>query len=196
MYRLLILLAVVVVSGCAGLFPPEIPYDPVVGVADPARMFADDSVATNLQAKHFAAMAEFAKKLPYRTFGGSIGFAAFKDKMYFNIGLLGGTYNTIRTTCTTRLSNEFFEKYQAIIVMIMREPFSRVAPGIAVTLSSLSYNFVTGYATSCGRDEIVIRSDLAVVKAFVGGDITAQKLLNESVVFVNRQRVDFKLESM
>jgi hypothetical protein len=124
----------------------------------------------------------------------TMGFIDWKDSTYFSIQLVGAHYNTIRTTITTRLTSEFHEKYQETMRLILKENFINEIDGVHIVLICSSSNFVTKKERQSNTLEIIART--AIIKQFLNNDITAQDLLDRSVVFIDAQRTRFMLEMM
>lgn len=150
-----------------------------------------------LQQKYLDTLFSFAKRVPFKMKTNTMGFIEWKDSTYFSIELIGGHYNTINTTTITRLSNEFHEKFKEISHLILQEPFINEVVGFHIVLICTSTNFVTdkyGYESKANTLEIfALTSNL---KQFLNGDITGQDFLDKSRVFVDAERIRFKIEFM
>lgn len=127
----------------------------------------------------------------------SLGFMEFKGLQYLSLDLVGNTYNTIQTTTQTRLTNEFIGKYKTVASLMLSGTYKSEIDGIRVLLSCSSYNFVSdSYAMNLQNENLELFSSQAVVSSFINGDITAQELINKSLVFINGQRMNFIIKMM
>ncbi len=149
------------------------------------------------QQKYLNELFDIANQSPYSMKVDSFGFLEFKGKKYLSLDLVGNTYNTIQTTTQTRLSNEFIGKYKTIASLMLSGTYKNEIDGIRVLLSCSSYNFVSDtYATNLQNENLELFSSQELVSSFIGGDITAQELINKSLVFINGQRMSFSLKMM
>jgi hypothetical protein len=150
-----------------------------------------------LQQKYFNNLLSLANRMPFSMKVNTMGFIDWKDSTYFSVYLIGGHYNTIRTTTTTRLTNEFHEKYQETVRLILKEQFISEVVGVHIVLLCTSTNFVSdNLGLDSKPNTLEIFATTPFVKQFLNGDITAQDLLDKSIVFVDAQRTRFGLEMM
>jgi hypothetical protein len=150
-----------------------------------------------LQEKHFLSLINIANRTPFTMKVQSLGFLKHKDKTYISIDLVGSAYNTIQTTTTTRLSNEFFNKYKSASELLLSDIFFSEINGVRVLLGCTSYNFVSDkYGLRPQEENLELFTEKNIVNQFLLGDITAQSLINSSIVYINGQRIDFNLQMM
>ncbi|WP_018404303.1 hypothetical protein [Marinobacter gelidimuriae] len=187
---LIIVLSLLILGGCASTTRPAV--EAVINVQN----LACESCKP-LQEQHFSTLINIANKSPFAMKVQSLGFLKHKDKTYISIDLVGAAYNTIQTTTTTRLTNEFFNKYKSASELLLSGMFSDDIDGVRVLLSCTSYNFVSDkYGLSPQGENLELFTDKNIINQFLLGDITAQSLINNSTVYINGQRMDFKLQMM
>jgi hypothetical protein len=150
-----------------------------------------------LQIKYFDNLTSLATRIPFAKKVNTMGFIDWKDSLYFSVEMIGAHYNTITTTTKTRLTNEFHEKFQATVRLIMNEPLINEVTGLHIVLICTSTNFVNDqYGYDSKPNTLEIFSSTAIIKQFLNGDITSQDFLDKSLVFVDAERTRFVLEMM
>lgn len=150
-----------------------------------------------LQQKYFENLLSLATRMPFRMKVNTMGFIDWKDSLYFSVELIGGHYNTIMTTVNTRLTNEFHEKYQGTVRLILNEPLINEVSGLHIVLICTSTNFVNDqYGYNSKPNTLEIFASTKIIKQFLNGDITSQDFLDKSIVFVDAERTRFILEMM
>jgi hypothetical protein len=150
-----------------------------------------------LQEEYFNSLLSLAERMPFSMKANTMGFVDWRDSIYFSVQLVGEHYNTIQTTITTRLTNEFHEKYQETVRLILNEPFVDEVVGLHVVLICTSSNFVSDkYGLNSEPNTLEIFASSPTIRQFLNGDISGQDLLDKSVVFVDAQRTEFTLQMM
>ena len=192
---LIIVLSLLTLGGCASTNSPSAVRPASEAVINVQNLACEE--CKPLQEKHFSTLINIANKAPFVMKVQSLGFLKHKDKTYISIELVGQTYNTIQTTTTTRLSNEFFNKYKSASELLLSDLFSDDIDGVRVLLGCTSYNFVSDkYGFNRQGENLELFTDKNIINKFLLGDITAQNLLDNSIVYINGQRIDFKLQMM
>lgn len=150
-----------------------------------------------LQEKYFPELVNIANNSPHVMKVGSLGFLEFKSKTYISIDLVGATYNTIQTTTSTRLTNEFMGRYKSAAQMILSDMYKNEIDGVRISLTALSHNFVSDtYGLNKVAENLELFTNKTLLSEFLQGDITAQNLIDRSLVFINGQRMDFTLSML
>jgi len=150
-----------------------------------------------LQQKYYNDFLVLSKKMPFNMQVNTMGFLEWKGDVYFSINLVGKHYNTITTTATSRLTNEFNEKYQIVNRLFLNESFIGDVAGVHLTLICSSTNFVSDkYGLYSKEESLEVFSKTSVIQQFINGDITAQDLIDQSIVFINAQRTKFTLQML
>ena len=187
-------------------FPPE-----VADIASALREFAfigsvaqfeatnylHDKVFLPNQAKLFASLPELGQEDRYALFklgitrGFDMSSASFKGLGYVQVGIPASTtFNTIKVSQDQRIS-------QVIRDVILPEakallPYADGKPvgGLAFQLSIQAHNFVTGGEAKF--DDLLVYLRIDALKKFSANDITSQKLIDDSVVLLNKDRIEAK----
>lgn len=167
-------------------------HPPSAAVAEPSALKCQP--CQPLQEKHFNQLVDIAKKINFPMKLSSMGFIDFQDKRYIAVDIVGNTYNTIQTTRATRLSNEFIEKYMHTARLLLDSSYEDEIDGIRVLLESYSYNFATQSSFNPATENLEIYTQKEVLNKFLDGKITAQNLLDKSIVFMGAQRMEFTLQ--
>lgn len=183
-------LMVFLLNGCASASRPAV--DAVTQVPN---LLCES--CRSLQEKHYTVLTDIADTVPFPMKVESFGFLKHKDKVYVSLDLVGSNYNSIQTTTTTRLSNEFFGKYKTTASLIFSDKYSSDIDGVRVLLGCLNYNFVSDkYGLRPNSENLELFTDKEVLDDFLQGDITAQDLIDASMVYINGQGMNFNLQMM
>lgn len=150
------------------------------------------------QARLFASLPELGQEDRYALFklgvtkGFDISSVPFKELRYVQVGLpSSATYNTLRVPQDQRVSEVIREvilpEAKSLVPLIDGKP----AGGLAFHVLIPAYNFVTGGESKF--DDLVVFITTDELKKFSASDITSQKLIDDSFVLLNHDRIEAKL---
>lgn len=92
-----------------------------------------------------------------------------------------------------RLSSEFFEKYKKVVDVILNSNWEQEVDGLSIEFICYHYQFVVENVNYAREEKYKINSSKEFINKFQLGKITSQELINNSLNFMNEQRVDFVL---
>lgn len=160
--------------------------------------YLHDKVFLPNQEKLFASLPQLGQEDRYAFFkmgvirGFDMASASFKGLGYVQVGIPASTtFNTVRVSQDQRVSQVIRE----VILPEAKEllPYADGKPlgGLAFHLSIPAYNFVTGGEAKF--DDLLVYLTTDGLKKFSANDITSQKLIDDSVVLLNNDRIEAKL---
>ena len=162
-----------------------------------ATNYLHDKVFLPNEEKLFAALPQLAQEDRYAFFkrgvtsGFDISSASFKGSGYVRVSIpVSTTFNTIRVSQDQRVSSVIREVVLPEAKALLPYADGRPVGGLAFHLSIPAYNFVTG--GDAKFDDLLIYLATDELKKFAANDITSQKLLDNSVVLLNNDRVEVK----
>jgi hypothetical protein len=160
--------------------------------------YLHDKVFLPNQAKLFAALPKLGLEDRYGFFkmgvirGFDISSISFKNLGYVQVSIPASTtFNTPRVSQDQRVS----EVIREVIIPEAKGflPYADGKPvdGFAFHLSIPAYNFVTGGEAKF--DDLAVFLTIGKLKEFSASDITSQKLIDDSFVLLNHDRIEVKL---
>jgi hypothetical protein len=188
-------------------FPPEVPdveaaLKRLAFIGTVAQFEATDYLHDKVflpnQAKLFASLPQLGMEDRYGFFRMGVvkGFdmysTSFKGVGYVQVGIPESTtFNTLRVSQDQRIS----EVIREVILPEAKEllPYADGKPvgALAFHLSIPAYNFVTGGEAKF--DDLLVYLTTDDLKKFSASDITSQKLMDDSFVLLNNDRIEAKL---
>lgn len=124
--------------------------------------------------------------------GFDLSSASFKGLGYVQVGIPASTtFNTIRVSQDQRVSQVIREVILPEAKALLPYADGKPVDGLAFHLSIPAYNFVTGGEAKF--DDLLVYLTTEELKRFATNDITSQKLIDNSVVLLNSDRVEAKL---
>jgi hypothetical protein len=126
------------------------------------------------------------------TSGFDISSASFKGLGYVQVRIPASTtFNTLRVSQDQRVSQVIREVILPEAKALLPYADGKPVDGIAFHLSIPAYNFVTGGEAKF--DDLRVYITIDELKKFSASDITSQKLIDDSFVLLNDDRVEAKL---
>jgi hypothetical protein len=160
--------------------------------------YLHDKVFLPNQAKLFASLPQLREEDRYGFFkigvtkGFDISSASFKGLGYLQVGIPASvTYNTLRVSQDQRVSQVIRETILPEAKEILPYADGKPVSGVAFHLSIPAYNFATGGEAKF--DDLLVYLPIDELKNFSASDITSQKLIDDSFVLLNHDRIDAKL---
>ncbi len=163
-----------------------------------ATSYLRDKVFIPNQAKLFSSLPQLDQEARYGFFmkgvirGFDISSVSFKGVGYVQVRIPASTtFNTLRVSQEQRVS----EVIREVILPQAKEllPYADGKPvgGLAFHLSIPAYNFVTGGEAMF--DDLLVYLTIDELRKFSTSDITSQKLIDNSFVLLNNDRIEVKL---
>jgi hypothetical protein len=171
-----------------------------VGTVDQfeATSYLHDKVFLPNQEKLFAALPQLNREDRYSFFkmgvirGFNMYSASFKGIGYVQVGVpVSTTFNTLRVSQDQRVSEVIKEVILPEAKALLPYADGKPVGGIAFHLSIPAYNFVTGGEAKF--DDLLVYMTTEELKKFSASDITSQKLMDDSYVLLNNDRIEAKL---
>jgi hypothetical protein len=163
-----------------------------------ATNYLHDKVFLPNQAKLFASVPQLGQDDRYAFFklgvirGFDMSSASFKGLEYVQVGIPASTtFNTVRVSQDQRVAQVIREVILPEAKALLPYADGKPVGGLAFQLSIPAYNFVTGEEAKF--DDLLVYLTTDELKKFSANDITSQKLIDESVVLLNNDRVEAKL---
>jgi hypothetical protein len=160
--------------------------------------YLHDKVFLPNQARLFAALPQLGQDDRYSFFkmgvirGFDISSASFKGLGYVQVGIPASTtFNTLRASQDQRVSEVIREVILPEAKALLPYADGKPVGGLAFHLSIPAYNFVTGGEAKF--DDLRVYMTIDELKKFSASDITSQKLLDDSFVLLNDDRIEVKL---
>lgn len=121
-----------------------------------------------------------------------ISSTSFKDLGYLQVGVPASmTFNTLRVSQDQRVSQVIREVIVPEAKALLPYADGKPVGGLAFHLSIPAYNFVTGGEAKF--DDLLVYLATDELKKFSDSDITSQKLIDDSFVLLNHDRIEAKL---
>jgi hypothetical protein len=163
-----------------------------------ATNYLHDKVFLPNQDKLFASLPQLGQEDRYAFFkrgvinGFDMSSASFKGLGYVQVGIPASTtFNTVRVSQDQRVSQVIREVILPEAKALLPYADGKPVGGLAFHLSIPAYNFVTGGEAKF--DDLLVYLTTDELKKFSANDITSQKLIDNSVVLLNNDRVEAKL---
>jgi hypothetical protein len=188
-------------------FPPEVPdveaalkeFAFIGSVTQfEATNYLHDKVFLPNQAKLFASLPQLGMEDRYGFFkmgviqGFDMSSASFKGLGYIQVGIPASTtFNTLRVSQDQRVSEVIREVVLPEAKELLPHADGKPVGGLAFHLSIPAYNFVTGGEAKF--DDLLVYLTTDELKKFSASDITSQKLMDDSFVLLNHDRIEAKL---
>jgi hypothetical protein len=160
--------------------------------------YLHDKVFLPNQTRLFAALPQLSQEDRYVFFkmgivkGFDMSSVSFKNLGYIQIGIPSATtFNTLRVTQDQRVAQVIRELILPEAKRLLPLADGKPIGGLAFHLSIPAYNFVTGGEAKF--DDLVVYLSMDELKKFASSDITSQKLIDDSFVLLNNDRIDAKL---
>lgn len=160
--------------------------------------YLHDKVFLPNQAKLFVALPQLEQDDRYNFFkmgvikGFDISSASFKGLGYVQIDIPAATtFNTLRVSQDQRISEVIKEVILPEAKTLLFYADGKPVGGLAFHLSIPAYNFATGGEAKF--DDLRVYMTVDELKKFAASDITSQKLIDDSFVLLNDDRIDAKL---
>lgn len=160
--------------------------------------YLHDKVFLPNQARLFASLPQLAQEDRYGLFkvgvisGFDVSSASFKGLGYVQVGIpTATTFNTVRVSQDQRVSQVIREVILQEAKTLLPYVDGKPVAGLAFHLSIPAYNFVTGGEAKF--DDLVVYLTTDELRKFSDSDITSQKLIDDSFVLLNTDRVEVKL---
>jgi len=117
---------------------------------------------------------------------------SFRGLGYVQVGIPASTtFNTIRASQDQRVSQVIREVILPEAKALLAYADGKPVGGLAFHLTIPAFNFVTGGEAKF--DDLLVFLTTDELRKFSANDITSQKLIDDSVVLVNNDRVEAKL---
>lgn len=124
--------------------------------------------------------------------GFDISSVSFKGLGYVQVGIPASTtFNTVRVSQDQRVSQIIREVILPEAKAFLSYADGKPVGGLAFHLSIPAYNFVTGGEAKF--DDLLVYLTTDELKKFSASDITSQKLIDDSFVLLNHDRIEAKL---
>jgi hypothetical protein len=188
-------------------FPPEVPdveaalkeFAFIGSVTQfEATNYLHDKVFLPNQAKLFASLPQLGEEDRYEFFkmgviqGFDMSSASFKGLGYVQVGIPASTtFNTLRVSQDQRVSEVIREVILPEAKALLPYADGKPVGGLAFHLSIPAYNFVTGGEAKF--DDLLVYLATDELKKFSASEITSQKLIDDSFVLLNNDRIEAKL---
>jgi hypothetical protein len=188
-------------------FPPEVPdveaaLKELAFIGSVAQFettnYLHDKVFLPNQAELFAALPQLEQDDRYSFFkmgvirGFDMSSASFKGLGYVQVGIPASTtFNTLRVSQDQRVSEVIKEVIFPEAKALLPYADGKPVGGLAFHLSIPAYNFVTGGEAKF--DDLRVYMTIDELKKFSTSDITSQKLIDDSFVLLNDNRIEAKL---
>lgn len=163
-----------------------------------ATNYLHDKVFLPHQARLFVSLPQLGLEDRYRFFrtgiitGFDISSASFKGLGYVQASIPASTtFNTLRVSQDQRIAQVIREVILPEAKVLLPYADGKPVGGLAFHLSIPAYNFVTGGEAKF--DDLRIYMTVDELKKFSASDITSQKLIDDSFVLLNNDRVEAKL---
>ncbi len=163
-----------------------------------ATNYLHDKVFLPNQAKLFASLPQLDEEARYGFFmkgvakGFDISSASFKGLGYVKVRIPASTtFNTLRVSQDQRVSQVIREVILPEAKVFLPYADGKPVGGLAFQLSIPAYNFVTGGEAKF--DDLLVYLTIDELKKFSTNDITSQRLIDNSFVLLNNDRVEAKL---
>jgi len=188
-------------------FPPEVPdlnaaIKDLAFIGSVTQFEASDYLREKVflpnQAKLFVSLPMLGQEDRYSFFKAGIlrGFdmssTSFKDLGYLQVGIPASTtFNTLRVSQDQRVSQVIREVILPEAKSLLPYADGKPVGGLAFHLSIPAYNFATGGETKF--DDLIVYMTTDELKKFAVSDITSQKLIDDSFVLLNHDRIEARL---
>ena len=160
--------------------------------------YLHDKVFLPNQARLFASLPQLAQEDRYSFFkigvirGFDMSSTSFKDLGYVQVDIPASTtFNTARVSQDQRVSEVIREVILPEAKVLLHYVDGKPVGGLAFHLSIPAYNFVTGGEAKF--DDLLVYLTTDELKKFSNSDITSQKLIDDSFVLLNHDRIEAKL---
>ena len=163
-----------------------------------ATNYLHDKVFLPNQAKLFAELPQLGQEDRYGFFkmgvirGFDMASVSFKGLGYVQVGIPASTtFNTIRVSQDQRVSQVIREVILPEAKALLPYADGKPVGGLAFHLSIPAYNFVTGGEAKF--DDLLVYLATDELRKFSASDITSQRLIDDSFVLLNNDRVEATL---
>jgi hypothetical protein len=163
-----------------------------------ATNYLHDKVFLPNEAKLFVSLPQLDEEARYGFFmngvirGFDISSASFKGLGYVQVRIPAlTTFNTVRVSQDQRVSQVIREVILPEAKTLLPYADGKPVGGLAFHLSIPAYNFVTGGEAKF--DDLLVYLTIDELKKFSTSDITSQKLIDNSFVLFNNDRVEARL---
>ncbi len=160
-----------------------------------ATTYLHDKVFLPNQEKLFASLPQLDQESRYGFFkmgvarGFDISSASFKGVGYILVGIpVLTTFNTLTVSQDQRVSEVMREVILPAAKAFLPSAEGKPVGGLAFQLSIPAYNFVTGGEAKF--DNLLVYLTIDELEKFSASDITSQKLIDDSYVLFNGDRID------
>jgi hypothetical protein len=160
--------------------------------------YLHDKVFLPNQARLFAALPKLDEDGRYGFFkmgvieGFDISSTSFKGLGYVNVSIPASTtFNTLRVSQDQRVSQVITEVILPEAKRFLAYADGKSVDGLSFHLSIPAYNFATGGESKF--DDLIVYLTIDEFKKFSASDITSQKLIDDSYVLLNDNRIEAKL---
>jgi hypothetical protein len=160
--------------------------------------YLHDKVFGPNQARLFASLPQLAQEDRYSFFkigvigGFDVSSVSFKGIGYVEVGIPASTtFNTVRVSQDQRVSQVIREVILPEAKALVPYADGKPVGGLAFHLSIPAYNFVTGGEAKF--DDLFVYLTTDELRKFSNSDITSQKLIDDSFVLLNSDRVEARL---
>jgi hypothetical protein len=124
--------------------------------------------------------------------GFDISSASFKGLAYVQVSIPAmTTFNTVRVSQDQRISQVIKEVILPEAKSLLPYADGKPVGGLAFQLSIPAYNFVTGGEAKF--DDLLVYIKIDDLRTFSASDITSQKLIDNSFVLLNNDRIEARL---
>jgi len=160
--------------------------------------YLHDKVFLPNQARLFASLPQLAQEDRYSFFkigvvrGFDMSSVSFKGLGYVQVDIPASTtFNTAKVSQDQRVSEVIREVILPEAKGLLHYADGKPVGGLAFHLSIPAYNFVTGGEAKF--DDLLVYLTTDELKKFSNSDITSQKLIDDSFVLLNHDRIEAKL---
>lgn len=160
--------------------------------------YLHDKVFAPNQARLFAALPNLDQDGRYQLFkigaikGFDVSSASFKGLAYVKVDIPASTtFNTLRVSQDQRVSEVIREVILPEAKQFLLSVEVKPIDGLAFHLSIPAYNFATGGESKF--DDLLVYLPIIELKRFLASDTTSQKLIDDSIVLLNGDRIEAKL---
>lgn len=160
--------------------------------------YLHDKVFLPNQTRLFASLPQLAQEDRYSFFkigvvrGFDMSSVSFKGLGYVQVDIPASTtFNTAKVSQDQRVSEVIREVILPEAKGLLHYADGKPVGGLAFHLSIPAYNFVTGGEAKF--DDLLVYLTTDELKKFSNSDITSQKLIDDSFVLLNHDRIEAKL---